>query len=59
MRYLIKHLQAAYNKRLVNIEGFGPVRQSYIIVMMFFFNLIALRTAKTLWSFGSSECNRV
>ena len=23
------------------------------------FNLIALRTAKTLWSFGRSECNRV
>ena len=23
------------------------------------FNPIALRTAKTLWSFGRSECNRV
>ena len=23
------------------------------------FNPIALRTAKTLWSFGHSECNRV
>lgn len=25
----------------------------------FFFNPIALRTAKTEWSFGSSQCNRV
>ena len=23
------------------------------------FNSVALRTAKTLWSFGHSECNRV
>ena len=23
------------------------------------FNPVALRTAKTLWSFGHSECNRV
>ena len=23
------------------------------------FNPIALRTAKTLWSFGHSECNRI
>ena len=26
---------------------------------MLHFNPTALRTAKTLWSFGSSECNRV
>ena len=28
-------------------------------VLCTFLNLIALRTAKTLWSFGHSECNRV
>ena len=28
-------------------------------VYPFMFNPIALRTAKTLWSFGFSECNRV
>ena len=27
--------------------------------MKFALNPIALRTAKTLWSFGHSECNRV
>ena len=26
---------------------------------LFIFNPTALRTAKTLWSFGHSECNRV
>ena len=25
----------------------------------FYFNPVVLRTAKTLWSFGCSECNRV
>ena len=27
--------------------------------MLMFFNPIALKLAKTLWSFGHSECNRV
>ena len=26
--------------------------------LFFYFNLIALKTAKTLWSFDHSECNR-
>ena len=31
----------------------------YPIKNKILFNPIALRTAKTLWSFGRSECNRV
>ena len=29
------------------------------VKLLALFNPIALRTAKTLWSFGCSECNRV
>ena len=32
---------------------------SSLIVISGMFNPIALRLAKTLWSFGHSECNRV
>ena len=36
-------------------------RRKVMMILWFyiFFNPIALRTAKTLWSFGLSECNRV
>ena len=33
--------------------GFGCLQLSFCL------NPVALRTAKTLWSFGRSECNRV
>ena len=33
--------------------------QKCTVVHTLYFNPTALRTAKTLWSFGCSECNRV
>ena len=32
---------------------------SLMMIPLDFFNPVALRRAKTLWSFGPSECNRV
>ena len=39
--------------------AFYTLNGKNINVMLEFFNPIALRMAKTLWSFGSSKCNRV
>ena len=39
---------------LLNIQELS----SFISCVLSLFNPIALRTAKTLWSFGRSECNR-
>ena len=44
-----RYFRSSCNKKLC-------VQVSYLSVSAF--NLIALRTAKTLWSFGHSECNR-
>ena len=53
--YLYNFYYEFISASLLNIQEIS----SFISCVLSIFNPIALRTAKTLWGFGRSECNRV